>query len=468
MTNPRPITVPVGTTPLDKEAEQRLLAALLIDPEHLPAVLRELPAGAESFFLNPHRVIFQAILDLDERGEPVSVSSVADLLSQRAGRHANQLDEVGGAAYLVGLETELATTTFTLGYARRVARDHARRQVIDVALRAVAMARDGVENGREFLLHVEALFADLTNHLGNGGSALTPAEVSARALDIIATRAVSDPGVPTGIPVLDDLVGGGLRYGELVSIGAKPSFGKSAMLLAIARGYAKANRRGAAFIAGEQSAEELIVRQLAARAKVSANSLAPEPLGNSTVRDRFERAAHALADDGVHMYDPRPFTLAAVLRASREAVQRHGCGLVAWDYGQIIDAGTGDTRTDVLRVTRAAKQFAQQHEVIVLLAGQLLQTAQGRPNREQFKESKSFSEDSDICLLLHRPDMQFCDEDARTLHVEVQGQVPRGTTLVICDKLRRGLWGPDVLATMRYDGPKFRYHEEDALQAGLL
>ena len=451
-------SMPIGVPPNDPAAERGLLAALLTDPDLIPAVTRLLPAGPDAFYLERHKALYRAILDLHDRSEPVDANQVMDLLQQRG------QDRLVDLVYLAGVVTEdILAAAHAPGYARRVQRDHARRMVLGAAMKAVGLAKEGVEDTRQFLTHIEGLFADLTNTLGDAERALTPAEMTEAAQRIIEERSTREPGVSTGMPALDGLMGGGLRYGELVSIGGKPSYGKSALMYAMTRGYARTNRRPAAFIAGEQQADELVVRHLAARADTPSNALNPHNLRNPLTRKRFEQAAAALKDDLVHIRDPRPFTLTAILRASRECVQRYGCGLVAWDYGQIIDAGTGDTRRDVLAVTRAAKQFAQQHQVIVLLAGQILQTAQGRPQREHFKESKSFSEDSDICLLLHRPDMDFTEEDEQTLGVADKGWVAAGTTLVICDKNRRGVWGSHVLTTLTFDGPKFRYAEENPL-----
>ena len=458
-------TVELAAPPVDVKAEQALLAALLIDPDNVPAVARILPDGARTFHQERHRRIYQAITDLDERGEPIGLSSVFDLLQQR-GHITPGLD----LNYLIGLEAEISTTTFAVGYARRVARDHARREVITASLKALELARSGVEDAREFLGQVEGMFADLTNHLGQAATALTPAMISERALEIVQERMTREPGVSCGIQSLDDLLGGGFRYGELVCIGGEPSFGKSALALAVVRGFARANGIPAGFVAGEQSAEELVVRQLAAQAKASSNTLNPGTLARVDVRAKFEHAARALTRSGVHIDAPRPFTLGGILRASRHMVERHGCRLIAWDYGQIIDAGTGDIRRDSVAVTRAAKQFAQKYDAIIVLPAQLLQGQQGRPTRERFKESKSYVEDADICLLLHRPDMRFCEADEETLGASNQRSVTPGTTLVICDKNRRGVWGPTVLTELRYLGAEFRYEQEDSegTQEGLL
>lgn len=457
--------------PKSEQAETALLASILINPQSLTRVKDMLPAGDKSFYVQKHQLIYQAVLDLEEQGFSLDLndldgneegSTIAIDLPLLASRliEKNQLEAAGGVNYLAGLMESEATSAYAELYARQVAAFFARRELIETAQKIIQSALQSDKPPQDLLSEAEGQMVALSNSLLKSSGALSPMEMSVMAEKVVQMRSEREAGEKFGIAPLDALLGSGARPGELISIGMKPSFGKSALLMAMCRGYAYTNDKPAAFIAGEQNQEELVVRLLAARAHESANSLNPTLLGSQSFKDKMLYEAGNLAMDGVHLFTPRPFTLQAVLRASREAVVRHGCGVVAWDYGQIIDAGTNDTRRDVLQVTRKAKQFAQEHNVIVLLAGQLLQTSLGRPKREHFKESKSFSEDSDICLLGHRPDIDFVEEDKETFGCNgIEGVTP-GTTLLISDKNRRGTWGAKVTTTLQFISSQFRYKEE--------
>lgn len=298
---------------------------------------------------------------------------------------------------------------------------------------------------------------------------LEPSDLAEYARSLLEEYSRGSGVLRSGIVEIDRLVGG-FRPGTLISIGAYPAHGKSIFAQALAEGLAY-NSGGLCYYIDTEMGLDAVVERILQRHH--GGPVRPAPGEVFTLRDvqmRYGGAIASVRGSRTYVAAPRPVTLDKVLFHSLHAVQR-GARYIVWDGAQRIRGNTGDIRTDVLAVTRAAKDFAREHDVIVILTAQLVQERirglPHRPTREDFKESKSFSEDADYVFLLHRPALRMTVEDKEEFGEEVIKTSP-GMTVVTLEKNRYGPWGPSHYEVIWYEGRSMRYAEEGIWRPGNM
>jgi replicative DNA helicase len=384
------------------DAEKTLLGCILLDPSCL---YRALPmVRAQDFSLDSHRRIYHAIAELAGAGKPVDDLTITDVLIGKG-----QLDAIGGVGYLVSLSdnvtSELARTTNVEHYAQCVLDKARRRQaraagqcLVDATDDLSVSTADCIERVQESLLQIEAASGSTpARHVRDFmPEVLRELEVQSQNHGLI--------GMTTGIPSLD-LATGGIRRGELWTIGALPGKGKTALgiqiLLAIGGGGIPAYA-----FSLEMQAMEIGKRFLAAKSSLPAFQIR----NPQSIRDErwpeLLRAAAEIAGCPIYVDDRPSLKIQELLASARLYIRRHDVKLIVVDYLRLVDAPGRDLRDRVGYVANALRQLAKSENVGVVLLSQLKRPEGGintRPSMLDLKESGDIEAHSHVVLLPFMP-----------------------------------------------------------------
>ena len=431
--------------PHDIEAEEAVVASLLVDHE---AIFKVVPIlQAQDFFREKNAWAFEACLSLWERRETINQVTVAHELARR-----ERLEELGGVAYLSQLVADLPTPIGVEHYARIVKRDKIYRDLIRVVGDLSKMAYEGGPDLDGVLLKAENMVLSL-----RGGERLRDFVHIKDVLDQYWDEAGAEGGVPsvlsghvrTGFVELDTLLGG-LKRSDLIVVAARPSLGKTSLVLNIARNAAKAQGAKVAVFSLEMAADQLAQRLLANESEVDSTRLR---LGQHTEREE-QRVMHALGVlGGLDIYvDDTP--ILSVMEMRGKALRLHkekGLDLVIVDHLQLIhgpDRGRGtDNRVqEISLISRSLKEIARELNVAVIACSQLSRAPEMRtphiPMLSDLRESGSIEQDADVVAFIYREDIYLGRDQWQAQHPDAPtDSYPAGIAQIIVAKHRNGPTG---------------------------
>jgi replicative DNA helicase len=439
------MTLPVleRLPPHDIEAEEAVIAALLVDSEaifHISPILKPV-----DFFREKNAWVYEACLDLWNRDDAINQITVAHELARK-----ERLEDVGGQTYLADTIRRLPTSVGVEFYARIVKRDATYRGLIHAATGILQMAYEAPAEIESVFTRAEDLIQRLRGgenfrdfvHIAQLLQAYLEEDVEAaerRALDAIMT----------GYNDLDLLLGG-LKRSDLVIIGARPSVGKSSFALGIARNAAVKQGANVAFFSLEMSSEQLAVRLLAAESGVDSTRLR---FGQQTELEerRIIRATGELSEGNI-WFDDTPVLTAAELRAkARRLSGERGVDLVVVDYLQLMQgestfSGRENRVQEISYISRTLKGLARELEIPIVALAQLSRAIESRhprtPMLSDLRDSGSIEQDADIVMFLSREEMYTTPEQWAEQHPDMPlSAYPRGVADVQVAKNRNGPTG---------------------------
>ncbi len=391
------------TIPQNIEAEEAVLGALLIDPE---AIYRVLPfLHSEDFYLQKHSWVYQAVMTLHESRQPLDFLTLNTELERR-----EQLEAIGGAAYIAQLINAVPSAINVESYAHLVEETAIRRRLLDAASSIAKLAYDEEHPVDQAVDQSEQLLFGISEKRVTRD--LQPIqEVIQRYYDrveyLYAHR--GEPmGVPTGFIDLDRMLGG-FQRSDLIIIAARPGVGKTSLLLTFALKAAEKQKTVAIFSL-EMSAEQIVQRMVAAHSKIDAQRLR---LGD--IHDDewplFSDAISHLSELPIFIDDTPAVSSIQLRTKCRRLHSEHGLDLVMIDYLQLM---TSDVRSDnrvqeVSFLSRSLKGLARELDVPLLTASQLSraveQRTDKRPVLSDLRESGSIEQDADIVMFIYRDEL---------------------------------------------------------------
>jgi len=451
----RPARSNPGLPPHDVGAEEAVLAALLLDAEAYPRVLPLLEP--DDFFREQNRWAYEACLSVADRGEEITITTVAHELD-REGR----LDAVGGEPFLVELANKYFTAIGVEAHARIVARDALYRRLIEAAGEIARLAYLGGPDAAEVLAAAEGLLLNLRSAESAGDF---------KQLRSLLDQFLEDPGeltdgpmavaVRSGFMDLDQVIGG-FKRGDLIVLAARTGVGKSSLLLNFARNATVGQQGTAAFFALEMSGEQLAMRLLSTEADVDSTRLR---LGmhREDEEARIMNAIGALGEAKLFIDDSAVLSVPEIRAKCRRLQAEHGLDLVIVDYLQLLHgSGRIDTRVqEISRITRSLKELARELNVPVIAAAQLSRAVETRtphiPMLSDLRESGSIEQDADIVMFIYREDVYMTPEQWQDQHPdEPGGQHPSGLAQFIIAKHRNG---PTDTVTVRFRNKTASFHD---------
>ena len=361
----------------------------------------------ENFYADAHQKTFSAIVSLYDRGHPVDLVMLAELLKEQ-----KHIEDIGGYAYLAEL-WDAAPTAANAEYYARIVRDRAIvRHLIHASTEVLRDAYDQAMPADELLEAAERKILDIAQ-LGITGQTYTLQQALAEAYDRIDIRQQRDQmsisGLPTGFVDLDDKTAG-LQNSELIILAARPSVGKTALALNIARHVAVDCDKPVFFVSLEQSRIELAERLLCSHARVDSHKLRKGHLSSQDMEKLIDSGGF-LKDTKLFIDDTPGQGMLRIAANARRLKLRQGIKLVAIDYLQLIepDNRRESRQEQVANISRRLKFLARELQIPVLALAQLnrsLEDRQGnKPRLADLRESGSIEQDADTVMLMHRPEL---------------------------------------------------------------
>jgi replicative DNA helicase len=426
--------------PHDLAAERCTLGGMMLSADAIADVIEVL--RPEDHYRPAHQMIHEAITDLYARGEPADVISVGNELGRRG-----QISRAGGVLYLHTCISSVPAAA-NAGWYAKIVRDHAiMRNLDEMHTRGLQRVR---ERGGEPEELVDASIAGLLSITeGRSGEECLPAsQILPATLDEI--EAISRHGVRTGVPTgfadLDELTNG-LHPGQFVLIGARPAAGKSVLGADFSRAAAIRHDIATAIFSMEMARAEIMMRILSAEARVPLQSIRTGGLSDDDW-DRIAAASGKIAAAPLFIDDSPSISLAAIRAKCRRLKHRHDLKFVIIDYLQLMSSpGRSENRqVEVSEFSRGLKLIAKELEVPVVALSQLNrgpeQRQDKRPMLSDLRESGALEQDTDVVILLHRPD-QYEQESPRA-----------GEADLIVAKHRNG---PTATVTVAFQGHYSRF-----------
>ncbi|HRM36502.1 MAG TPA: replicative DNA helicase [Trichococcus flocculiformis] len=385
------------------EAEQSVLGSIFLDPETVVNVLEYLETS--DFYRKNHQIIFDAILQLNNRNEAIDVVTIANELDTK-----NQLENAGGMEYLAELAVAVPTSANVEYYAKIVEEKSILRNLIRSATEIV---RKGYEEGDELAVMLDSAeqnILQVSERRNRSGFIRISDVVSASLQNIESLAQQSDDvtGVPTGYIALDKMTAG-LQKEELIILAARPAVGKTAFALNIAQNVATKADQVVAIFSLEMRAESLVNRMLCAEGNIDAGHLRTGQLSEDEWSNLI-MAMGTLGQSKIFIDDTPGIRIAEIRAKSRRLLQEQGkLGLIVIDYLQLIEGNNRESRQqEVSDISRQLKKLAKELKVPVIALSQLSrgveQRQDKRPVLSDIRESGSIEQDADIVAFLYRDD----------------------------------------------------------------
>ena len=396
--------------PQSIEAEESLLSAILLDNNTLLDVV-EILAVAD-FYRTAHQKIYAAIIELFDKGEPIDLVTLANNLKEKG-----QLEGVGGASYLARLVDAIPLAVNAQHYAKIIADKASLRRLIEKANAIAKRCYDDRGNVDDVIDFAEASIFEISERK-TSQSFFPISRLIIRNIETLEENQGNKSlvtGVPMGFGLLDNLTSG-LQKSDLIILAARPSMGKTALALNIARNAAVDSQIPVAVFSLEMSKEQLSLRMLCAEARLDSSRLRG---GFFSMADwhRLTDAAGILSESPIYIDDSPSLSAMEIRAKARRLKMDKNIGLVIIDYLQLMKARSGAERRDleISEISRSLKALAKELEIPVLAISQLNrmleQRNDKRPRLSDLRESGALEQDADVVAFIYRDELYNQDEN---------------------------------------------------------
>lgn len=389
--------------PHSAEAEQSVLGSIFLDPESVVTVLEYLVAV--DFYKKSHQLIFDVIVQLYNRNEPIDVVTVTNELQSK-----DQLENIGGLAYLAEIATIVPTAANVEYYAKIVEEKAILRNLIHSATDIVKSGYEEADQVAVILDSAEQTILQISERRNRSGFIRISDVVntSLQNIELLSQQSGDVTGIPTGYIALDKMTAG-LQKEELIILAARPAVGKTAFALNIAQNVATKADQVVAIFSLEMGAESLVNRMLCAEGNIDAGHLRTGQMSEEEWSNLIMAMA-TLGQSKIFIDDTPGIRIAEIRAKSRRLMQEQGgLGLIVIDYLQLIEGNNKESRQqEVSDISRQLKKLAKELKVPVIALSQLSrgveQRQDKRPVLSDIRESGSIEQDADIVAFLYRED----------------------------------------------------------------
>lgn len=423
--------------PQNLEAEQAMLGALLVDRELVPIVSEIIQKS--DFYAPHHATIYEALIALYERGEPIDKVSVSEELRRR-----KLLDDIGGGEFISQLLNTVPTAASAEYYARVVAQKAILRSLITAGGRISVMGFEQPEDVEDTLDRCEQMIFEIGRRSGGGFTLVRDLLKPAfEQIDKLYHQRGSVTGVPSGFRQLDQFTTG-FQAGELIIIAARPSMGKTSLCLNIGMNAAKGAGKSVAVFSLEMSNDQLVQRLLSTEAKIDAQSLRSGNIKDKEWGD-ITHAMGVLAEVPIYIDDSAALTVGEVRSRSRRLAASTGLDLIIIDYLQLLRSANprATNRVEIIdEICRNLKALAKELKVPVIALAQLNRSPESRndkrPLLSDLRESGGIEQEADVVAFIYRDDYYNPptpeNENIAEIHIAKQRNGPTGLVQLRFDK----------------------------------
>ena len=407
--------------PQSLEAEAAVLGSMLSSREAVSKSLQWL--RPIHFYKTSHQKIFSVMVELFNDNEQIDTISVSDKLKKN-----KNLESVGGAYFLTGLVESIPTTANVESYAKIVLEKSLLRQLIKVAQDLSNEAYDDHRKAEEILDRVEqSIFAITQTGLKGGFQPLDKIlHESFEQLDSIAQKEGGVIGVPSGLTDLDDVTSG-FHPSDLIIIAGRPSMGKTALALNIARNAAIDHKVGVGIFSLEMANSQLAMRLLCSEAKVDSHLVRTGKLPKGKWKN-LSMTVGTLADAPIYLDDSPGISILELRAKARRLKAEKNIGLIIVDYLQLMQGPPSESRQqEISNISRSLKALAKELDLPVIALSQLSRAVETRSDRKpilsDLRESGAIEQDADVVIFLYRPFVYTEEEsDDGKVHIIVAKQ----------------------------------------------
>lgn len=403
------------TPPHNIEAEQAVIGAIFLEPEAFSSASELLLP--EDFYRASHQRIYETMMKLSDKGEPIDLVTVTTSLS-----NAKTLDEVGGVSYLTDIAGSVPTAANIGYYSKIVEEKSLLRRLIRTATDIVTTGFSQEDEIDDVLNEAEKNILEVS-HRTNSTAFQAIKDVLIEVYDNIETlhhQSGDLTGVPSGFRDLDRITSG-FQQNDLIIIAARPSVGKTAFALNIAQNVAINTDENVAIFSLEMGADQLVSRMLCAEGNIDAQKLRT---GNLEAEDwsKLTMAMGSLSNAGIYIDDSPGIRVSEIRSKCRRLKQEQGLGMIVIDYLQLIQgsANSRDNRQqEVSEISRSLKGLARELNVPLIALSQLSrgveQRQDKRPMMSDLRESGSIEQDADIVGFLYRDDYYDAESEKQNI-----------------------------------------------------
>jgi len=407
------------TPPQSLDIEASLLGSLLIDTDSFIKIADMV--SADDFYDGRHKAIFTAMRSLHDKRSPIDILTLSEQLKSQG-----QLDSIGGASFLTELTNTVPTAAHLEQYAEIVADKAIRRRLISASNDIAGIGGDESKSLQELIEEAESrLFEVSQRHVRQDITSLESIlGDSFDRLDDLHRNKGGIRGIPTGLRDLDKLLAG-LQRSDLVVIAARPSMGKTALMLNIALNVATKAKQGAVLIFSlEMSKEQLVDRLLAAEAGVDAWKLRTGEGLDDRDFERLSAGMGKLAEAPIFIDDTSGITVSDLRTKARRLHHQHPLALIMVDYLQLMSGGSrfaaaANRVQEISEISRSLKILARELNVPVVALSQLSRSVENRtpqiPQLADLRESGSIEQDADVVAFIYREEYYNPDSDKQNI-----------------------------------------------------
>ncbi len=406
------------TPPQNLEAEMSLLGAILIDKDALLKIADIITP--EDFYKSAHEKIFENILELFEKNEPIDLLTLSNRLNEK-----DLLSAIGGKTYLAQLTNTVPTSANAYQYAQIVNRKATRRRLLKASQEITKLSFEEEDDNVEKTLDIaqQYLFGVSQTHMKENFSPIKGVLGEAfDRIDELHKNKGQMRGLATGFYDLDNVLGG-LQKSDLIVLAARPSVGKTSLALDMVRNIGSKLKAPVGLFSLEMSKEQLVDRLLCSEAGVDLWKLRTGNLSENPEDGDFPkigRAMGVLSEAPIYIDDTASLNIMQIRTKARRLQAEHGLSLIVIDYLQLMDSArkSSDGRVqEVAEITRGLKGIARELNIPVLALSQLSrvveQSKPAIPKLSHLRESGSIEQDADVVMFIYRKsaDKNYRDED---------------------------------------------------------
>jgi replicative DNA helicase len=429
------------------EVEEAVLGALMLERDAYVTVADFI--DTKSFYKEEHQKIFDAIKKLSGNEKPVDLLMVTQELKDR-----NQLDEIGGPAYITQLTRRVASAAHIEFHARIIAQKFIQRELIRVSTEIQSKSYDDTLDVDDLIDFSESALFQIAQ--GNIKKETVPIKPILNQAILQIEKAKNQKeglsGIPSGFTALDRITSGWQKT-DLVIVAARPSMGKTAFVLSMAREMAVAHNKSVALFSLEMSSIQLVTRLIAAETELGSQKLKSGRL-EDWEWEHLNRKISSLDKAPIFIDDTPALSIFEFRAKCRRLKMQYDIEVVIVDYLQLMTAGAdnrGSREQEVSTISRSLKAIAKELDIPILALSQLNRSVESRegkrPQLSDLRESGAIEQDADLVLFIHRPEYYGITEDD-------SGNSLLGVAEIIIAKHRNGATG-DIHLSFKKELAKF-------------
>jgi replicative DNA helicase len=423
--------------PQAKDLEEAVLGAIMLEKSAFDTVVEILKP--DCFYVEANQRIYRAMQGLQQKNSPIDLLTVVEELKFR-----EEIDLVGGPFYVTRLTNAVVSSANIEAHSRIILQKFIQRELIRISGEIIGDAYEDSTDVFDLLDEAESKLFEITNnHLRRDYASIDTVLVKTISrIEDLRTRQDEITGVPTGFSLLDRITYG-WQSSDLIILAARPSVGKTAFALNLARNAAlhPTKPTTVGFFSLEMSASQLVQRILSAESEIWLEKISRGRLEEHEMKHLYKKGIERLASAPIHIDDTAALNIFELRAKCRRLKNKHNVGLIIIDYLQLM-SGTGENRNtnreqEISRISRDLKGLAKELQVPIIALSQLSREVEKRsqgnkmPQLSDLRESGAIEQDSDLVMFMYRP--EYYDITANEL-----GESNKGETHIRIAKHRNG------------------------------